>query len=271
MALQLQTSLAQLQEITSQLRGPEPMTHQADFLQDILAQPKVDGPRLRYAQWLDERCDSLGEFIRVQCRLETIAPDHPAALELERRQRELLAEFEMDWVGELAQLVEYWVFHRGFVEEVGLTTAKFLDHADRLFELAPIQQVHLGKVRDNLDSLTTFRMLERPSYLDLSSNPVRDQGAKLLAGCPYLAHLQGLNLSSSGIGDSGLRALANSPFLGQLRELYLCDNRIGDAGVRHLANSNLVRQLDALHLRFNAIGDDGAQVLQQRLGSRVVL
>jgi uncharacterized protein (TIGR02996 family) len=248
-----------------------PMNHPESFWQAILTNPRDDAPRLRYANWLDERCDPLGEFIRVQCQLAKLLADDPHSLELETRQRELLAEYEEDWAEQVAPRVDWWVFRRGFIEEIGISTNSFLRSAETLFCLAPLQELHLYRVRERLEPLASSPYLEKASYLDLSSNSLRDQGAQVLARSPSLYHVRGLNLSSSGIGDSGVRALASSPHLQNLRELYLCDNRISDAGVRALAQSPLVLRLETLFLRFNTIGNDGAQLLHRRLGGRVHL
>ncbi len=43
------------------------MNDHATFLRAILAEPDKDLPRLIYADWLDERGDPRGQFIRVQC------------------------------------------------------------------------------------------------------------------------------------------------------------------------------------------------------------
>lgn len=247
------------------------MVHCPPLWQEILERPHDDAPRLRYADWLDLECDPLGEFIRVQCRLERLAPDQPDVLELETRERELLAEFEDEWVGDIADMVAYWVFRRGFVHEIATSAAQFLEHAAQLFQLAPIQEVHLGQARDAIEYLADSKYLERARYLDLSNNSVRDQGARALAQSSRLSEVRGLNLSSSGIGDQGFKALAFSPYLGQLRELYLSDNRISSGGVRALVASPLADRLELLHLRFNFIGQDGAELLQKRFGARVCL
>jgi uncharacterized protein (TIGR02996 family) len=241
------------------------------LLQDVLARPQDDAPRLRYADWLDEQCDPLGEFIRVQCRLASLPANHRLALELERREHELLAQHEADWAADLPLYVEWWTFRRGFVHEVGLTSEKFLAHGGELFRRAPIQEFHIDGVRGAMESLASSSYLEQATYLDLSNNAVRDQGARALAGSPHLKRVRGLNLSSSGIGDAGFKALVTSPHLTGLRELYLADNRISSAGVRALAHSPLARCLEVLHLSFNFIGTDGAELLQQRLGDRVHL
>lgn len=247
------------------------MMHPEGFLAAVLDRPWDDAPRLRYADWLDARSDPLGEFIRVQCRLAKLPTDHGDVLELEDREHALLAEFESAWIGDLAGMVRWCGFRRGFVEEIGLSTGQFLEHAPAIFQRAPIQEVHLSQVRDRLGRLASFAFLEKPSYLDLSANAVRDQGAWTLAQSPHLGQVRGLNLSSSGIGDKGLKALAASPYLTGLRELYLDDNRISDESARILAGSPLASRLDALYLRFNAIGSDGASLLQRRFGERVHL
>jgi len=253
-----------------QLKGSQ-MMHPERFLEDILDHPQEDAPRFHYADWLEEHCDPMGEFIRVQCRLASLPVNHICVMELETREQELLAEFQDDWLGDLKDILIWWTFRRGFVEEICTSTTQFLTNACTLFQRAPIQEVHLCGVRDHIEPLAGSAYLQRTSYLDLSNNVVRDHGAKLLANSPYMEHVRGLNLSSSGIGDGGLKALAASAHLSELRELYLGDNRISNNGVRVLAHSPLALQLQLLHLRFNTIGADGAELLQRSLGERVLL
>ena len=241
------------------------------LLEEVLEHPQEDGPRLIYADWLEDHCPRRAEFIRVQCRLASLPANHVAVFDLERRERELLAEFDVEWAEGLAGIVDWWTFERGFVEEVGTSADRFLQHACTLFQRAPIQKIHVCDARGRMETLAASPFLQRVTYLDLSNNPVRDQGARRLASSPHLAHVQGLNLSSSGIGDAGLQALGASPHLVELRELYLGDNYISNNGVRTFAQSDLAEQLQLLHLRFNTIGSDGAEALQRRLGERVYI
>jgi uncharacterized protein (TIGR02996 family) len=84
------------------------------FIRAIIAEPDDDVPRLVYADWLDERGDPRGEFIRVQCALASWPPclrshfrdefEGGMCLEcqgltnpLRRRERELLDEFWAKW------------------------------------------------------------------------------------------------------------------------------------------------------------------------------
>ena len=247
------------------------MTHPDGFWQDILEHPADDEPRLRYADWLDYRCDPLGEFIRVQCRLARLAPHQENVLELERREQELLAEFEDAWAGELAHLSQWWVFRRGFVEEVSCTADQFLAAGEEVFERGPVQEVHLHHLRHRMEQLAFCPSLRKPRLLDLSGNHLRDQGVRLLAQSPHLDDVVGLNLGSNSLGDAGLRALAAGSRLGGLRELYLCDNRITDAGAQALVESPLALRLEILHLRFNPIGPEGAALLRRHFANRLHL
>ena len=105
------------------------MVHPERFLEDVLEHAQDDGPRIRYADWLEERCHPLGEFIRVQCRLARLPANHQCVLALETRERELLAEHEEDWMGDFADMLDWWTFRRGFVEEIGMSADKFLANA----------------------------------------------------------------------------------------------------------------------------------------------
>jgi uncharacterized protein (TIGR02996 family) len=244
------------------------LEHPPSFWQDIHSAPWSDEPRLRYAAWLEEEAEPLGEFIQVQCRLAA-APESEIAWEWERREQELLADHEEEWAGELRGLVDWFTFRRGFIEEISVSAGRFLQHAQRLFEAAPIQVAHLSRSREYMPALANCPWLARLRHLDLSNNFVRDHGAELLAESPQLAQLHSLNLSSAALGDAGARALAMSPNLMGLRELYLCDNRIGPAGARALAYAPLADRLELLHLRFNELDGASAAILKQAFGNRV--
>lgn len=233
----------------------------------ILTQPDLDEPRLRHAALLDEQCDPLGEFIRVQIRLSRVPAGDPHSFELERREQELLAEFEERWTADLVGRVDWWVFRRGFVQEVALSGAQFLEHAPVLFERFPIQEVHFQEIDGEFPALTASAHLGRPRHLDFSDNRLGDGRVARLAQSPRLANVRGLNLSSTGMGDAGAVALAQSPHLSSLQELYLCNNRIGIAGVRALAAAPWLPGIGKLFLDCNSIGAEDAQLLRRGFGN----
>src|SRR5262245_36577533 len=93
------------------------------FLDDICAHPEDDGPRLVYADWLEENDDpARAELIRAQCRLAVLPEDSPERPELEGREWELLAQHQKRWLQELPA----WVrkkplgFQRGFVGRISV-------------------------------------------------------------------------------------------------------------------------------------------------------
>jgi uncharacterized protein (TIGR02996 family) len=67
------------------------MTEDDAFLADIIANPDDDGVRLIYADYLDERGDPRGEFIRVQIERARLPEDDPRQEPLATRERWLLA------------------------------------------------------------------------------------------------------------------------------------------------------------------------------------
>lgn len=247
------------------------MMQQEDLLRDVLAHAHLDEPRLRYADWLDGRRDPFGEFIRTQLELAALPAGDARLLELERRERALLAEFEMDWIGDLAERVDWWVFRRGFVTEVALTMEEFLEGGSELFARHPIQAVHLDGPAERLAAVARCPQLARPRYLDLSGNRLGDAAVRVLAGSEQVRNLRGLNLSCTWLGDAAARALAQSPHLDDLHALYLSSNRIGDVGGRAIAASPRLNHLERLFLDCNAIGHSSEKLLARRFGSRVHL
>lgn len=97
------------------------MTHDEAFLQAILTNPEDDVARLIYGDWLTDRNDPRGEFIRVQCRLARMDKDNPERPGLEAREREFLNHQE-EWLGALRPLVSRWTFYRGFLDTVMVPT-----------------------------------------------------------------------------------------------------------------------------------------------------
>src|SRR5262245_5515961 len=124
------------------------------FLRTIREHPDDDGPRLVYADWLEERgeCDR-AEFIRVQCELEQ-SPEDERYGDLVRREAELLERHRETWFGEWPGI--FAQIRRGFLEvEVSTTAAPRLREdqyrASGLLELGvAISDRSLSEVRSFL-------------------------------------------------------------------------------------------------------------------------
>jgi uncharacterized protein (TIGR02996 family) len=70
---------------------------EAGFLRAIADDPEDDAPRLVYADWLDERDDPRGEFIRVQLEFERTAPLAERYAVLRARARALRRLVDPEW------------------------------------------------------------------------------------------------------------------------------------------------------------------------------
>jgi uncharacterized protein (TIGR02996 family) len=83
------------------------MNEDAAFLEAIAENPDELGPRLRYADYLDESLDpasvTRAEFIRVQCALDHLPESDPSFIDLIRRERELLNANWRIWMRPICQ------------------------------------------------------------------------------------------------------------------------------------------------------------------------
>lgn len=272
------------------------------FLQDIRAHPDDDAPRLIYADWLDERNDPRGEFIRVQCALAALGDEDPRRWPLEKRVQELLGQYREKWLpqGSDAAACE---FRRGFVECVELTPEEFLESGDRLFAQTPIRHLRLRR-RGQLvaDPAEDVRTVSRVAESPLLSNirglsltlplTVADVQAEMrvFVESPYLSHLtdlrlasvsldedllfawtapsrrpnlRSLDLSGNSLQPSVVRMLAQAPHLVGLRTLNLARTNLMLGDLRLLAHSSSLSNLTDLNLNDNRLTHEAAAILAE--------
>ena len=78
-----------------------PMTHEQAFLHAIFRCPSDDGPRLIYADWLEERGDeesaAKAEFIRLEYSLSSLKPDGEEYVRRRARLREIAQSIGLSW------------------------------------------------------------------------------------------------------------------------------------------------------------------------------
>jgi carbon storage regulator CsrA len=242
------------QEVYDAIHGlwppePQPLPHPPEevaFLQAVLESPDDEGIRLIFADWLQDREDPRGEFIRTQCLLAKLAPGDPHRPGLEAAERALWAEHGSTWRGYLPLVLRSAAFRRGFVEAIELTVAEFLAHAGEIFAAAPVRRFRARRGWDGYPGPTLA----------------------LLAASPYLARLAELDLSDQDLGDGEAALLAASPHAASLNALVLRRNQLGDAGAAALARSPHLTGLARLDLTGNRIGKKGARTLQDCFGGR---
>jgi uncharacterized protein (TIGR02996 family) len=216
------------------------------LLQAIRAEPEDDLPRLAYADWLDEHGEpERAEFIRTQ--IERVALEGEvgalerschfksrdqgeffrgirAALrgasrrrstrEHTRREARLLKAHGERWLAGLPFPV---TFRRGFPELMEMSARRYLEAADILQRVAPVQAV-------KLTSFATYDV--EPEGIDWDEE---DRASLELVGrladCPQLQRWVELELACPG-GEIFETILA-SPHLTQLRRLVATGNEVG--------------------------------------------
>ncbi len=225
------------------------------LLASILDAPAEDTPRLVYADWLEEN-DQPGraEFIRVQievARIDWLNFRHVRsgkALGLLTREKSLLESSRLDWLSPLRRKNEplecsstHGVFRRGFVEIVWMPAARFLSHAERLFQLCPASELRVTRTTfAEIDQLLSSPLLTKLDTLDLADVKLGQTVPALVSRSRFARSLRSLRLRGCGITDEGARQLSAVPFDWPLEELDVAYNPIGPMG------------LAALHDRFGS-------------------
>jgi uncharacterized protein (TIGR02996 family) len=259
------------------------------FLRAIFENPNDDFLRLVYADWLEERGDPRGEFIRVQCELTTrlradiaqMEKDYEQRKTLRGRAEQLFNAYGQEWNRPMRDSgCHKWEYRRGFVEAVELSGDAFLKSAAMLFRTEPIQCLCLTGSIPDVVGFTRIEQLTRPTELVLHGAGIGNAGAQTLVASPHLWNITSLDLSHNNIGDAGAQALASSPNLAALTLLSLAsdpyyyypgnrslgDDIIQDLGARVLASSPFLVRLKGLDLSDNEIGTPGREALRSRFG-----
>src|SRR5881275_1349595 len=95
------------------------MPDEIAFLRTILEDPDADGPRLVYADWLEEHGETArAEFIRVQIELARLGPTDERRTPLQERESELLKRYARRWQRRVGTWVRDVQFRRGIIEYV---------------------------------------------------------------------------------------------------------------------------------------------------------
>jgi uncharacterized protein (TIGR02996 family) len=231
------------------------------LFQAILEAPDDDAPRFVYADYLEERGDPRGEYVRLACRQARKWPfriEDPGDPE-STRMWELERKHGKRWLAAMPTFegVRWWSLWRGFpaIQVRGWPPLK--RYGKRIWQLAPVEDVdftslsvpgaralvaspYLAQIRRlgfdwiGRGGLAAFRklltapQLVRVRSLDLKSCGLGDEGAKALADCPHLTGLESLSLSCNDIDDEGAFAIARSPYLPKMPHLDLSRNPFGE-------------------------------------------
>src|SRR5262249_48004439 len=74
------------------------MGQEQAFLQAVLEAPEGEAARLIYADWLEERGDPRGEFLRLECLLRSLRPHEPKYEATKAKLAKLRPGMDHDWL-----------------------------------------------------------------------------------------------------------------------------------------------------------------------------
>jgi uncharacterized protein (TIGR02996 family) len=244
----------------------------AALLEAILAEPEEDGPRLIYADWLEENGGPAerdrAEFIRIQMELAGLPEDDPRRKKLQKRERQLWSAHREEWLEHVPPHLRNkrdLHFQRGFLEELSLAPAIWNKHGARLFAHHPLYRIRLpqGLEVSHASALAVVPHLSRVRVLSLHGCTIDEplKTLQILFDTPFLTGLRLLDLSACGLTTRGVGVLAGSALLGRVPEIDLSDNQVGPGAVEALAAAPAVASVRVLSLRNNPIGDAGGKAL----------
>jgi uncharacterized protein (TIGR02996 family) len=218
------------------------MSIEQAFLADVIDHPEDDGPRLIYADWLEENAtpgdsrSKQAELIRLQIelargpaqdrgyevsssgygRIVSVLPwplrDDPMIAAAQMRMQELARElFPIGSWGCRSCRIE-----RGFPSVLDITF-KNLCKAGPLFERYPFYHVHVTKARNQGDSLAQLAFLARLRSLSLGE--VASADLEALARCQSLGNLRKLAVQAPTQDD--VLALLSAPALSPVTVLQV--------------------------------------------------
>jgi uncharacterized protein (TIGR02996 family) len=215
---------------------------ETSLLAAVRATPRADGPRLVYADFLDDRgrTDQAG-FIRDQIELAKLAADSPRRRELADRCRRRLDAHAADWLGPAASLLTDYRFARGFLDAAEITAENLARDPAAVFA-HPVRRLWV-------------------TGLGADPAPL----AALPAGHPVTT----LDLTGNDLDAAGLRTLARLPAVRPVRSLWLLFNRLDDAAAEVLATDRGFLRLARLRVGANPFTPSGRDRLRAAFGRRV--
>ncbi|MFG2062015.1 hypothetical protein ACGFIK_11415 [Micromonospora sp. NPDC048871] len=197
-------------------RYPAVMATPAELYAAILAAPDALDLRRRFADAIEATDPDHAELIRAA--LAGTRPDRAAALRYRRVVARLAAP--------VAHRLVDWKVRHGLVELVTMTARAFVDHGAEVFAHLPVRHLTLVQATGLMPQVAAVPSLGRLVALDLSDNPIGDDGLAALTASAYLGRLRWLGLASCGLGPAGAEALAASRNLPALRYVEWWGNSV---------------------------------------------
>jgi hypothetical protein len=198
----------------------------------VLRAPRDDAPREAFAASVADVDPDRAEFIRTQLDIaRSRRAGRPYDAAASARAMALAARHGRRWAADVSPLAGRFQFRRGFVEEVHLSPAVFVERADALFRAAPVLDL-VATSADGLADLLDSPFAARLRSLSLFDLRLGDELASMLADSPFLTGLAWLDLRHNRLTDRAIDRLAGAKNLPSLRFCALSDNAGEDPNPR---------------------------------------
>jgi uncharacterized protein (TIGR02996 family) len=267
-----------LNEFTKKVKAGKPVRRTAEhtaFIKGILANRDDDTGYLAYADYLTERGDSQGDFIRACVELSRLPADHPDIERLNQQTNDLMDAHAKEWyapLGELGLRPEFrgdftpyaWMsFQRGVIEEVTIDRAGVLpQNAARLFAAAPfLRKLEFEKGHLDPAGLAKVKQLTQIDTLKLSFTELTAKGLRVLLRSKYLTGLKTLDLFGNDFGDAGAAVLAAWPAFAKLESLDVASCSLTATGVEAIVGCPNAANLTRLRIGSNQAGAGGLSIV----------
>src|SRR5262245_39220173 len=249
------------------------MPDESGFLQALLDDPDDRAARLIFADWLDERGDRRGEFLRVQTELSGWVPDLDRRTELQKKERDWLARHEgLLLPGPLRPLCRTCRYEGG-LGVVALSARRFLSRAFAAdgagwLRAGWVRTVRLFDLGGRVEALAESPALTGVAGLDLVNQDLTDADVRRLLASPHLEGLRELNLCNNHLTGPGLRALVGLPGFSGLRRLDVRNNAVTGVSLRAFLREAEALPLCRLEAHGNPLGRAGPEAWRDWAGRR---
>ena len=242
--------------------------NEEELLAEIRRRPAEDAPRLLLADWLDERGDPRGQFLRVQCTLAAMSPDDPERPALQACNDEMEQSLRRQIQPSLERAgIRDFRMSRGFIDRMHVTGSQFLDLWRTWTPFAPAVRVlrwselPARNSADAMQRLMNADFTEALQSLSLYGCRLSLPQVDALVQSVRARQLTTLDLSRTSLGGAAMRGVAASTSLNSLTTLKIahCDLSPRDAAL--LARAVAAQRLETLDISSNQIGDEGFESL----------
>lgn len=232
----------------------------------VVANREEDTGWLVYADYLTERGDTHGDFIRACVHWDRANPEPDYDSDEYKALRAMVAEHGEAWYAPLAALgvrptdrdgkfaPNRWLsFRRGVIDQITVDSPHLLPgSAERLFAAIPfLRRLEFARGQFDGAGLAQVPQVAQIQEISCATHSITgDELARFLKS-PHLHALKCISFIATEIGDTGAEALAAWPGLARVEELSLWGCELTVRGLRALARSPNLRRLWRLDVGRN--------------------